>query len=70
MNVNTSDAQFIPSGRNFFTGRLWEHPQGVGRGCKADKSATTTHRRPRRDYGRAIAARAPLNMRKKTLANF
>ena len=23
------------------------HPQGAGRGCKADKSATTTHRRLR-----------------------
>ena len=26
------------------TSDLPAHPQGVGRGCKADKSATTTHR--------------------------
>jgi len=29
---------------------LWEHPRGVGRGCKAAKAATTSLARPRADY--------------------
>jgi len=29
---------------------LWEHPQGVGRGCKAAEAATTSLARPRGDY--------------------
>jgi len=29
---------------------LWEHPQGVGRGCKAAKAATTSLPRPRGDF--------------------
>ena len=36
-----------PKGRG---DHLWEHPQGVGRGCKAAEAATTSLARPRGEY--------------------
>jgi hypothetical protein len=37
-----STGRFYAVGDSFNI-RVYPHPQGVDRGCKADKSATTTH---------------------------
>lgn len=37
--------------------KLWEHPQGAGRGCIAAEATTTTHRRPRPVCRRGTIAR-------------